>query len=273
MMYRSYQMGRARLGGLLTPGVKGLLIANGIVYLAQIFIGPELVYLFGLTPAAIWKEFPIWQPVTYMFLHGGFTHLLFNMFALWMFGSVLESVWGTKPFLRYYFITGVGAGLSNCFLTPGMRIPIIGASGAVYGLLAAYALLFPNSLVYIYGLFPIKAKWLAIIFGMLEFISSVRPGTGPVAHLVHLGGMIIGVLYLRRASIVRWVARRAKRWQKEQNLRRERKQTETEDKLRREVDDLLDKINEVGLDNLTNWERRRLREASKRLRLMEEEER
>ncbi len=271
-MHRSYQMGRARLGGLLTPGVKGLLIANGAVYVLQMFAGHELIYLFGLTPAAIWTEYPIWQPVTYMFLHGGFTHLLFNMIALWIFGSVLESVWGTKAFLRYYFITGVGAGLSNCFLTPGMNIPIIGASGAVYGLLAAYAMLFPNSLVYVYGLFPIKAKWLAIIFGVIEFIASVGPGSSPVAHLVHLGGMVIGVIYLRKSDVLRWGARKAKGLQREQTTRREQRQVESENRLRREVDDLLDKINEVGIENLTSWEKRRLREASEKLRQMEEEE-
>ena len=257
----------------MTPAVKGLLIANGAVYLLQMLIGNELIYLFGLTPAAFWKEYPVWQPVTYMFLHGSFTHLLLNMLVLWMFGLTLESVWGTKEFLRYYFIVGVGAALCNCIITPGEQVPIVGASGAIFGLLAAYGILFPQSMIYIYGLFPIRAKYLVIIFGVIEFIASVSPGTSAVAHLVHLGGMVIGIIYLRKDFIAHWGARKVKSWQREQKQREEEKKVITNNRLRQEVDDLLDKINEVGLDNLTSWERRRLREASERLKKMEEEKR
>jgi membrane associated rhomboid family serine protease len=276
MGYRRYYMSGPRLGGMMTPGVKALLIANAVGFLLQMAVGRRvedeiLIPLLGLTPAAVWEQLALWQPVTYMFLHGGGLHLLFNMLALWMFGGTLESVWGTKQFLKYYFITGVGAGLSNCLLTPTMTIPIIGASGAVYGLLAAYGILFPNSLIYVYGLFPVKAKWLVIIFGVFEFLASVNPATGNIAHLVHLGGMLIGVVYLRRDYFLRWSARRVKGWQHDKQQRESEKQASREDSLRREVDDLLDKINEVGIDNLTSWERRRLREASEKLRQMEED--
>jgi len=276
MGYRRYYMSGARLGGMLTPGVKALLIANAVGFLFQMAVGRRMeneviIPLLGLTPAAVWGHLALWQPGTYMFLHGGGLHLLFNMLALWMFGGTLESVWGTKQFFKYYFITGIGAGLSNCLLTPTMNIPIIGASGAVYGLLAAYGILFPNSLIYIYGLFPVKAKWLVIIFGVFEFMASVNPATGNIAHLVHLGGMLIGVVYLRHDYILRWGACRIKGWQREKQQREEEKQAGREENLRREVDDLLDKINEVGIENLTSWERRRLREASERLRQMEED--
>jgi len=258
---------------MLTPGVKGLLIANGVIFLFQGLLGWRTVHMLGLTPAIFWSKGALWQPVTYLFMHGGFTHLLFNMLALWIFGGALESLWGTRQFLRYYFLTGVGAGLSNCILTPGMPSVIIGASGAIYGLLAAYGLLFPNSMIYIYLLFPIRAKYLVLIFAVLAFMGSLRPGTSAVAHLVHLGGMVIGVVYLRRDTMLRWGARKLRSLQREREQQQQRRRTESEEQLRREVDDLLDKINEVGIENLTPWERRRLREASEMLRQMEERER
>lgn len=265
-------MGSFRLGGTLTPAVKGILIANLAVFLLQAVVGDELIYLFGLTPAAIWREFPIWQPLTYMFLHGGLSHIFFNMLMLWMFGGTLESNWGTKYFLRYYFITGVGAGIASVLLTPGLDIPIVGASGAIFGLLAAYGLLFPNSQIYIYGLFPIKAKVLVIICAVISFMGSVSPGMSPIAHLAHLSGMLIGVFYLRQDRILRWLARKIKGVQAEQTVKKEKKQERSEDYLRTEVDDLLDKINEVGIENLTSWEKRRLRDASEKLRQMEKDE-
>ncbi|MFC2150271.1 rhomboid family intramembrane serine protease [Calditrichota bacterium] len=270
MQQRYYTSGG--LGGMMTPGIKGLLIANIAVFLLQGLNDRELVYLFGLTPAAFWQEFAVWQPVTYMFLHGGFTHILFNMLALWMFGSTLEATWGTKPFLKYYFLTGIGAGLCNTLLTPNMDSVIIGASGAVYGILMAYALIFPNSLIYIWGLVPVRAKWLVLGFGLLEFLSSLSPGTSPIAHIVHLGGMLIGLIYLRKDQMLRAVARKIKSKQREREVVIHHKQMQAEDDLRQEVDDLLDKINQVGLDNLTSWERKRLREASEMLKQMEERE-
>lgn len=261
---------------MLTPGVKGLLIANGVVYFLQMTIGVEneaaMVRLFGLTPALVWKHLTIWQPLTYMFLHGSFSHLLFNMFALWMFGITLESVWGTKQFLKYYFLTGIGAGLFNCIFTPGMPAVIIGASGSVFGLLAAFGLLFPDAKIYIWMLVPIRAKYLVLIFGVFTFMSSLSPGSSTIAHLVHLGGMVIGIIYLRKDYMLRWGARKAKNIQVEKRVQKETKKEDDEDRLRHEVDDLLDKINEVGLRNLTTWERRRLREASELLKRIEEEQ-
>ena len=126
MGYRNHRMSGIRLGGMLTPAVKALLIANVVVYFLQMVDETGMIKFFGLRPAIFWSKLALWQPVTYMFLHGGFTHILFNMLALWMFGSSLESVWGTKRFVKYYFLTGVGAGLSNCILTPAMSIPGLG---------------------------------------------------------------------------------------------------------------------------------------------------
>lgn len=163
------RMGGFSGAGLIPPVVKGLLIANVIMFFLQEVLGSQaLIQLLGLTPSAFWRG-ALWQPISYLFLHGSLSHLFFNMLALWMFGGVLESVWGTRGFLKYYFLTGIGAGLSNCLLMPGMGQPIIGASGAIYGLLAAYGILFPNTTVFISFLIPIKAKYLVVIFGLFEF--------------------------------------------------------------------------------------------------------
>ena len=264
---------RGGLSSKLSPGVKGLLIANVVVFLLQGVIKSEFLSLLGLTPKLFWGHWFVWQPVTYMFLHGGFVHLLFNMLALVWFGTSLEAVWGTKQFLRYYFMVGIAAGLFNCILTPGESSLIIGASGAIYGVLAAYGLMFPNSVIYLYMLFPIRAKYLVLIFGIIEFIASINQGisqnTGTIAHLVHLGGMIVGVVYLRKDYLLRWGARKFKDWMREREQERNEQQTTSEEKLRQEVDDLLDKINDVGLENLSSHERKRLRDASELLRQME----
>ncbi len=254
--------------GILPAGVKALLIANGAVYILQTFVGHRLTLLLGLNPSVFWGNGALWQPFTYLFLHGGFSHLLFNMLMLWMFGSALEQMWGMKQFLRYYFLTGVGAGLSNCILTPGMDIPIIGASGAVYGILAAYGLLFPNARIYIYLLFPIKAKYLVLIFGGLEFISSFRPDNG-IAHIVHLGGMVVGIIYLQKDRMLKGLAQYLKGKVKAQEIKRQQQKASEEEELREEVDQLLDKINEIGLENLSSREKKRLQDASERLRDIE----
>jgi len=270
MAYRNYSRG---IDGSVTEGVKFLLIVNGLVFVLQMLWNRQIVYLLGLTPADFWEHHALWQPVTYMFLHGGTMHLLFNMLALWMFGSALEGYWGTNFFLKYYFVTGIGAGLCNAILTPNSGAVIIGASGAVYGLLAAYGILFPNSIIYIWMLFPLRAKYMVLIFGGIAFFSSLSPGMSTVAHLVHLGGMVIGIVYLRWRTIIKWFGRSVQDYQSKQQIHDRMRQSSNEDQLRREVDSLLDKINEVGLDKLTTWEKRRLKEASDRLKELEEQHR
>jgi len=270
MAYSSYSRG---IDGSVTEGVKFLLIVNGLVFVLQMVWDKPMVYLLGLTPSTLWEQRALWQPVTYMFLHGGTMHLLFNMLALWMFGSALEGYWGTNYFLKYYFITGIGAGLCNALLTPNSGAVIIGASGAVYGLLAAYGILFPNSIIYIWMLFPLRAKYMVLIFGGIEFFSSLRPGMSTVAHLVHLGGMVIGIIYLRWRSIYNYFGRANQERQRQQEIHERMRRSDNEAQLRTEVDDLLDKINEVGLENMTSWEKRRLKEASDRLKELEEQRR
>ncbi len=204
--------------GMMTPAVKNLIFASVTVFLFQILLAPQLdsflvwflpeyyqqlIYghltafdaIFGLVPRLTIHHFFIWQVVTYMFLHGGLFHIFFNMFALWMFGIELERTWGTREFYKYFFLTGVAAGVANVLWNWGSVVPTIGASGAVYGILMAYALFFPDRYVYLYFLFPIKVKYLVLIFGGIEFLSMYNQDG--VAHIAHLGGMIAGFLYLR----------------------------------------------------------------------------
>lgn len=186
--------------GMMTPGVKNLLLANIGVFILQMFapgLDRVMIEYFGLVPILALQHLFIWQFVTYMFLHGGLGHIFFNMFALWMFGVELERTWGTREFLKFYFLTGIAAGLSTALFSWGSNIPTIGASGAIYGILAAYALFFPDRYVYLYLLFPIKMKYLAIILGVLEFVAARNQAQSGIAHVAHLGGMVVGYFYLR----------------------------------------------------------------------------
>ncbi len=272
MSYDQYSPSGFRLLPLV---VKNLLIINGLMFLAQITLQNiwqiDLADMLGLHFVES-SEFRPYQFVTYMFLHGSFGHVAMNMFALWMFGYLLENVWGPKRFLTFYFVTGIGAAvvqvlagwwdistmqaaadlysrqptvdgfvafvkeyfpayyeghdmirglISQWSASPGnqdlavtsvqyvhdlirirMDVPTIGASGAVYGILLAFGMIFPNMLVYIYFLFPIKAKWLVILYGGIELFTGLsRNPSDNIAHFAHLGGMVFGfflIMYWRK---------------------------------------------------------------------------
>ena len=192
---------RFSFGYGLTPVVKNLMIIMGIVFLLQMFVSRWFDLYFGLVPVLVWKKYFLWQLFTYIFLHGGFSHILFNLLALWMFGGELENYWGAKKFLFYFLFCGVGAGICTVIFSPYQFVPTIGASGAIYGLLLAFGWLFPNRLIYIYFLFPIPAKYFVIIFGLIEFFSSMEGAGSGVAHLTHLGGLLFGLLYMAYPTI------------------------------------------------------------------------
>lgn len=203
--YRGYYGGRPTYtfigGGGLPSGVRMLIIANAAVFVLQVLDsfagGMGFLPSFGLVPAAVVERFFLWQLATYLFLHGGFFHILFNMFVLWMFGGELERTWGTREFFRFYFVSGIGAGITTVLADPGSTIPTVGASGAIYGLLLAYGLLFPDRIIYLYMIIPMPAKYFVLLIGGIAFLASLSsPGDG-VAHFAHLGGMIFGFLYLR----------------------------------------------------------------------------
>jgi len=189
-------------------GVKWLLIVNialFVLYFLAAHSGYQsLFWPFGLTPRWVVEGLAVWQLVSYLFLHDpyGFTHILFNMLALWMFGKDLEMTWGTKRFLQFYFVCGIGAGLCVVALNAAfgnMDSRTIGASGAIYGLLLAFGMLFPDTTVLFSFLFPIKAKYFVMIIGAIAFLSTFGSSAtgGGVSHIAHLGGMVWGYLYLK----------------------------------------------------------------------------
>lgn len=193
--------------GPLSTAMKALIAANVAFFLIQSFF-PSVQLALGLVPSAVVGGLHVWRLVGYMFLHGGVFHLLFNMLILWMIGAELERVWGTRYFLKYYFITGVGAGaltvlfslLPFLFAAQLYRAIIIGASGAIFGLLLAYGLYFPDRPIYMYFLFPIPAKYFVAILGAIELYSSLGVMSG-VASATHLGGLAVGYLMLKGVRV------------------------------------------------------------------------
>lgn len=332
-----------RMGGfnILPPGVKNLLIINILAFFATfVFLKTgraDLTELFGLHfPGA--TNFHVWQFVTYMFMHANFSHIFFNMFALWMFGAAVENTWGTKRFLIYYFITGLGAALVHYLITffqihpmltllnqfldspsletyrylaenakdirfhdmlsnnlmvlqqnPGSldeivsitanakaqyldSFNIIGASGAVYGVLLAFGMLFPNDYIYLYFMLPIKAKWFVVIYGVIELVTGLSTSDG-IAHFAHLGGMIFGLIVI---LLWRRNERNHNGWimpEKEKTFRLRRKKdkyyvsTESGRPLsdeeynakrleeKKETDRILDKISKGGYESLSSEEK------------------
>lgn len=332
-----------RMGGfnILPPGVKNLLIINILAFFATfVFLKTgraDLTELFGLHfPGA--TNFHVWQFVTYMFMHANFSHIFFNMFALWMFGAAVENTWGTKRFLIYYFITGLGAALVHYLITffqihpmltllnqfldspsletyrylaenakdirfhdmlsnnlmvlqqnPGSldeivsitanakaqyldSFNIIGASGAVYGVLLAFGMLFPNDYIYVYFMLPIKAKWFVVIYGVIELVTGLSTSDG-IAHFAHLGGMIFGLIVI---LLWRHNERQHDGWimpEKEKTFRLRRKKdkyyvsTESGRPLsdeeynakrleeKKETDRILDKISKGGYESLSSEEK------------------
>jgi membrane associated rhomboid family serine protease len=197
-------------GPPLTRIIKKLIIIMSAVFVltyipAQIFHWGLPYELFSLRPFDVVRRLFLWELVTYLFLHWGFFHIIFNLFALWMFGSDLESQWGSRKFLFYFFLTGIGAGVFDVVLNAIFPAPFptatVGASGAIYGLLLAYGILFPDRMIYLYMIIPIKAKWFVAIMGTIEFVSSFSNPGSSVSHVAHLGGMLFGFLYLRGAGL------------------------------------------------------------------------
>jgi len=203
--YRSPYSPQVGLGGRITPGVKALLIANLSVFIVQVlawnFWGVGLEGLFGLRPAGVVQGHFLWQLVTYMFLHstGWLTHLLLNMLMLWMFGTEVEKGWGTRLFIKYYFICGIGAGITTCLFNYPFYpdVTTIGASGAIFGVMLAYGLMFPNRQILFWFIFPMRAINFVLLCAGIEMYSLLSLTDG-VAHLAHLGGMLFGYLYLKR---------------------------------------------------------------------------
>lgn len=223
--------------GFITPGVKLLVLVCSAVFLVQtladLLIGPAATswinHFFGLVPLGPIPGLRIWQPFTYIFLHGGLLHLLLNMLWLWMFGRELELVWGKRRFLNYFFLCGVGAGLIEMLVKTipmfwGERpsdVPTIGASGAIFGILMANAVLFPDRRVWLFPLpVAIPMRPYVAVIAAIEFFFTLGAGGDKVAHLCHLGGMLVGYVYLRRGSFLYSVRNTVTDWKIQRNKKR-----------------------------------------------------
>jgi membrane associated rhomboid family serine protease len=215
-----YRQASISFGPPLTRMVKYLIVINSAAFLLTYFLGSipsEFMQLYfwaypkailGLEPYYVSHYLFLWQLATYLFLHAGWLHIIFNMFALWMFGADLERRWGSRQFLKYYFLTGIGAGIFDVLLQPSSKAVTIGCSGAVFGLLLAYGMLFPNRPIFLWLIIPIKAKWFVVIMGLIELYASWSDTGAGVSHVSHLGGMLFGYLYLRGTHFPqRWQVR------------------------------------------------------------------
>ncbi len=291
------------------PVIKNLLIINGVVFFIQLlmenftFGGYPAWYLlnkwFALNPisgvnaAGESFNFQVWQLITYQFMHGGFSHILFNMFALWMFGSSIEDVFGSKKFLIFYLLAGVSAGLLHLFVSPMLGSSpavTIGASGAVYGVLIAYALFFPDNLIFLYFLIPVKAKYLIGFLVVIEFLAVDSASSG-VAHLAHLGGALFGFLYIMfdKNSYVSLKNLFNKSFYHKAKPKRDiftnpfSRTSQTDNDVQdanyydinhkedaeinqAEIDEILDKISQSGYQNLNDHEKKILFQASKKMK-------
>ena len=278
--------------------VKNLLIINAIFYLgtwaADVAWHIDLSDYLGLHYIGA-SDFRPYQFITYMFMHGNFAHLFFNMFALWMFGNSIENVWGPKRFLIFYFVCGIGAGLTQelvqyiqlsdivehyQYVNLGNRsIPVddylnmlttVGASGAVYGILLAFGMMWPNSRIYIYFAIPIKAKWFVIIYGLIELFSGFS-SVDNVAHFAHVGGMLFGFLLIMywRYQMGDWRPKFKVKFKKDDDQDNGRPMSDWDYNQKRADDDkrtdeILDKISKGGYDSLTKEEKEFLFRQSKK---------
>jgi membrane associated rhomboid family serine protease len=287
------------------PVIKNLLIINAVVFFLTIIAeqlkfsgvpGWYIIYrwfalnpISGVDPAGQPFNFQVWQLITYQFLHANFSHILFNMIGLWMFGMEIENLWGSRKFLYFYLLCGVAAGLFHLFLSPllGEVAFTLGASGAIFGVLVAFGLFFPNRYIFLYFFIPVKAKYLIGFFVILEFLM-VNNGGGNVAHLAHLGGALAGFIFIlldRNSHIELKSIFKRTGFQQKTPLNpfggmnnpfkkkpdiEEGKFYEHEDGQRdisqAEIDEILDKISKSGYQNLTSQEKKVLFEASKKMK-------
>jgi membrane associated rhomboid family serine protease len=245
--------------------VNKIIAANIIVFIFQIILaGTAFQYLLALRPRLVLRGF-IWQLVTYMFLHGDIFHIAFNMLIIWMFGTQLERIWGSSRFLKYYFICGIGGALFSFIFS--YNAAVIGASAAGYGILLAYAILFPYNQIYVMGVFPVRARTLVIILAAIEFISGLGRQDG-IAHFAHLGGMAAGLIYMRTDHRMGRFWKRIKRLFDSIPLKihfdsdEGKKGNSDENEGTAKIDSILDKISEKGYENLTETEKKILERYS-----------
>lgn len=251
---------------IFPDAIKVLVSINFGIFILQTISQAENLFfpLFGLVPKLVWSNFMIWQPFTYLFLHGGIWHVLINMFVLWMFGSELERVWGKNRFYKFYFTTGIGSGIVSMIFGLNSMIPIVGASGAVYGILLAYGFTYPNRTIYLYGIVPIKSRWFVLGIGLIAFFSSFN-NISQISHITHISGMIIGYVALKKPIQLRSFLFSIRKKTIEYKIKKENQIKVKEDDIKRDVDSILDKINRTGFNSLSKNEQDRLYKGSQSL--------
>ncbi len=256
--YRQYQ--RPPWGRSFAGTVVGkLIIANVAVFILQQLFRPYFDQFFALQPRAVVENFYIWKIVSYMFLHGGVFHLLFNMVVLFFLGTTLEATWGANRFLKYYLACGAGAGLLHLLIS--YNSSVIGASGATYGVMMAFAILYPNQIVLFMFFFPIKIKYLVAGFMVFDLLMGVW-GSDSIAHFAHLGGALTGLLFFRNElkQRLRLSTNTKRRWNAHVRERKDRREDRDSDN----IDSILDKISAKGYENLTTTEKRILENYSRK---------
>jgi len=251
----------------LPNGIKFIIIVNIVVFILMELSGREniLSQIFGLVPKSVSQEYKIWQTCTYLFMHGGILHIFFNMFVLWIFGRDLEVSWGKNEFLIFYFICGIGSGLLTVVSNPYSIVPIVGASGALFGILVGYGFTFANKIVYFLGYFPLKVKYLIISLCVIDFCSFLSTTGSGISHITHFFGVIIGTVYIFinfKENIIRlWYIK-----MKLKSMQGKQKSKNNEvTHIKMQVDKLLDKLNDQGWESLTSKEEEFLNRASKRI--------
>tara|TARA_B100000029_G_scaffold141430_1_gene136638 strand:+ start:109 stop:954 length:846 start_codon:yes stop_codon:yes gene_type:complete len=257
---------------IFTDAIKILVSINFSIYVLQSISGKEDVFfrLFGLVPSTFVSDLMLWQPFTYMFLHApfyssvGISHILLNMLGLWVFGRELEQAWGKTHFLKYYFITGVGSGLITYLFQMGSDNPVIGASGAVYGVLLAYGVSYPNRMLYIWGIIPVKSMWLVIIMGSIAFFGVLGNADG-ISHVTHISGMVIGYFLLKKRWRWKDVLFAIRKKTIEFQVQRHEEKDIKVNMLQKDIDMILEKIQKLGFNELSDEEKSKLYEASKKL--------
>ena len=257
---------------IFSDAIKILVSINFSIYVLQSISGKEDVFfrLFGLVPSTFISDLMLWQPFTYMFLHApfyssvGISHILLNMLGLWVFGRELEQAWGKTHFLKYYFITGVGSGLITYLFQIGSDNPVIGASGAVYGVLLAYGVSYPNRMLYIWGIIPVKSMWLVIIMGSIAFFGVLGNADG-ISHVTHISGMVIGYFLLKKRWRWKDVLFAIRKKTIEFQVQRHEEKDIKVNMLQKDIDMILEKIQKLGFSGLSDEEKSKLYEASKKM--------
>ena len=243
-------------------GVHQLMIINISLFICMLFsdtINRIFMDYFALSPFDVCSNFHIWQCLTYAFLHSTQTlwHIIFNMIGLWFLGPDLETMWGKKNFLKYYFVVAIGSGFITAIYMFNYMPDVytIGASGAIYGLLVAYAVLFPNRIIYIYGILPLKVRTAAIIFGAISLYYSININNDSnISHIAHLAGMVMAFLYL-----FYWMKQR----QKMRIIKTRKHQSTHVNQIRENnINKILDKMNDEGWESLTDEEKQYLQRES-----------